>query len=441
MTVAASLASICARPVDAAARERAALHMLDWVACAAAGAREAVGAPLSRWAATRPAGPAALIGGGRAGLLDACLVNGAFGNALEMDDVHRAAILHPGPVVIPAALAVAEATGAGAGALLDAVVRGYEAMIRIGAAAGRGHYAYWHPTATCGTFGAAAAAAALLGLEPTQTVAALGNAGTQSAGLWQVRHEDVMAKQLHTAHAAHAGVLAADWARHGFTGAASILEGPQGFFAALGGRDAAAVAHDADAPWRIHEVSFKPWPACRHAHPLIDAALVLRERVAHDSIDTVAVRTYADAIKFCDRPTPTTALQAKFSLQHCAATVLTHGRPGFAHFEPKALGEARVAALRGKVTLVASEPFESAYPRHFGAALIVRAGGRVHEHAVTDAFGDPEAPMSAADIIAKARMLCAHAGWPAARIDAALGACLALPHGGAIAALTSTFAA
>ncbi|MBL8378774.1 MAG: MmgE/PrpD family protein [Burkholderiales bacterium] len=441
-TVAFSLASICARSVDGAARERAALHVQDWLGCAAAGVREAVSTPLAAWAATRPRGPAALLTGSRADMLDACLINGALGNPLEMDDVHRAAILHPGPVVIPAALAVGETIGAAADDVLAAIVRGYEAMIRVGVAAGPGHYAYWHPTATCGVFGAAVAAASLLRLSTPMTVAALGNAGTQAAGLWQVRHEDVMAKQLHTAHAAHAGVLAADWARHGFSGVTTLLEGPQGFFAALGGGDPARVAAEPDAGWKIFEVSFKPWPACRHAHPLIDAALALRETLPADAIaaiDTVEVRAYADAIKFCDRPDPATALQAKFSLQHCAATVLLHGPPALAHFEPSALAEPRVAALRARVRVASAEPYASAYPAHFGAALTVCTQGRAYEHAVTDALGDPENPLSRPAIDAKARTLMQHALWSAGRIDAALAACRNLPGAASLDALTATF--
>lgn len=441
-TPAFSLASICARPVDSGTLERAALHVQDWLGCAAAGACEAVGVPLATWAASRPPGPAATLTGQRVGMLDACLVNGAFGNPLEMDDVHRAAILHPGPVVIPAALAVGEAMRASAGDVLAAIVRGYEAMIRVGVAAGPGHYAFWHPTATCGVFGAAMAAASLLRLGTDATVAALGNAGTQAAGLWQVRHEDVMAKQLHTAHAAHAGVLAADWAQYGFSGARTILEGPQGFFAALGGGDPQKVTAGPDAPWKIFEVSFKPWPACRHAHPLIDAALALRQGLSADAlaaIDVIEVCTYTDAIKFCDRPAPLTALAAKFSLQHCAATVLLHGRPELAHFEPAVLAEPRVAALRSRVRLATAEPYASAYPAHFGAALTVHTGGRTHEYAVNDALGDPENPLSRDAIDAKARTLMQHGLWTESRIDAAMQALRNLPGAPTLAGLTATF--
>jgi len=156
---------------------------------------------------------------------------------------------------------------------LDAIVIGYEATIRIGRAVGTGHYAFWHNTATCGPFGAAAAACHLL--EGSDLRSALGLAGTQAAGLWQTRHEpDSMAKQLHAGHAAHAGVLAAILSKQGFQGPRSILEGEQGFFAAMcPGADPEDVLVNPDSEWLLHETSLKPYPACRHAHPAIDAAL------------------------------------------------------------------------------------------------------------------------------------------------------------------------
>ena len=139
-----------ARPVDAAARERARLAVLDWAGCAVIGAVTETGRAFARLAADGVAGPSRVLGAGRASARDAAFTNGAYGNIYEMDDVDRQAVLHPGPVVIPAALALAEASGSGPDALLDAVVRGYEAMMRLGRAMGPAHYRHFHPTATCG---------------------------------------------------------------------------------------------------------------------------------------------------------------------------------------------------------------------------------------------------------------------------------------------------
>ena len=119
------------RPVDAAARRRARRAVLDWAGCAVIGAATETGRAFARLAAGGAAGPSRVLGAGRAPARDAAFTNGAYGNIYEMDDVDRQAVLHPGPVVIPAALAMAEALGSGPDALLDAVVRGYEAMVRL----------------------------------------------------------------------------------------------------------------------------------------------------------------------------------------------------------------------------------------------------------------------------------------------------------------------
>lgn len=429
------LAALLARPIAEGDRRRAALHLLDWIGCAAAGAASEAGAIFRDHAARQPWGAARVVLGARNTARDAAFANGAFGNVLEMDDVHREAVLHPGPVVVPAAIALAAERGAGGAALLDAVVRGYEAMIRIGRAMGAAHYPRFHPTATMGAFGAAAACAALLDLEPRQLVAALGNAGSMTGGLWQCRHEPVMTKQFHTARAAAAGLEAAQLAAVGLTGPRLILEGPQGVFAGLA-RDArpARVLEEPDSPWLIHAVSFKPWPACRHAHAAVDAALALRGRIGGRSIAAVHVAAYADAVAFCDKPQPRSVIEAKFSFQHAVAVALLRGRPGLADFDPPAIADPALAALRARVTVAEDGAFTRAYPRHFGAAVeVALEDGATLREAVPDALGDPENPLDEDAIRAKAVTLMEGAG--VASPDAVVAAALALADGAAAADL------
>lgn len=439
------LAAIVSRPVDQAARGRAALHVLDWVGCAVLGAQAEPGRRMAAWARTHGPGGSRTahgIGIGRTGLLPAVLLNGALGNIMEMDDVHRTSILHPGPVVLPAALAVAEATGASARDFLDAVVRGYEAVIRIGRSVGPGHYKFFHNTATCGPFGAAAASGSLLGLTPAEMVDALGNAGTATGGFWQLRLDRPnMAKQFHNARAAEAGVIAAELAAQGFSGPAQILEGRLGLYAATApDANPLAVIENPGGPWLVYDTSFKPWPACRHAHAVIDAALAVRAQLQHaglapEAIETVSIESYRDALTFCDRPEPKTIGDAKFSLQHAAAVTLLDGAPPLAVFEPPFLDDPRIAALRRKVSVAAAEPFVSAFPERYGAGMRVQAGGQVFEAVIPTALGDPENPIDPAAVEAKARALLTAAGCSAASIDALVAACLALPAGGLVAAL------
>jgi 2-methylcitrate dehydratase PrpD len=364
------------RPISESVRTTARLHLLDWLGCVA-GARTSEVATVQRETGNSALDKAIWLG-----------------NVLEMDDVHRTALLHPGPVVWPAALGVGSDTLDDA---LDSGVRGYEAMIATGVTFDARHYAYWHNTATAGVFGAAAAAASRLGADATQTASAMGLAGSVTGGFWQMRHEPVMAKQWHLAHAVATGVAAAHHARSGVTGPRFILEGPQGLYAAT---CVAPRALELGDGWRIGEVSFKPWGACRHAHPAIDAALELKALGQLDG--PVTVRTYRDTILFCDRPEPRTVIDAKFSIQHAVAVVMTRGTPQLEDFEPDAI--AALVDARALVSVEEEGRFTNVYPAHFGASVTSNSGTVT----LVDTRGDPERPLSVEGIIDKARALL---GW------------------------------
>lgn len=402
------------RPVDAAARRRAVLHWLDWIGCVAGAARSPVASVLRRWE-MNPGAPrreAALLGMAQ-DRYHAVLLDAGPANVEEMDDMHRQAILHPGPVVIPALASLARHGGLSAPAILDALVRGYDAMIRIGRAVGRRHYFYWHNTATAGTFGAAAACADAMGLTLEQRIWALGNAGTQAAGLWQVRLEPVMSKQLHTGHAAWAGLTAASLASAGFSGPARILEGERGFFAAMcEGADITGIARE-EADWLIHETTFKPWPACRHTHATIDCVLALREAlgpVVADFADCT-VETFGDAIGICDNANPATRTAAKFSLQYCVAAAAIFGPLRPEHFDETNVGRADLGTRLRRVTLKPAPDLDAIYPDHYGARVTLRlADGRTVMHQVRDALGDPERALSVEAVFDKTRKLMAYGG-------------------------------
>jgi 2-methylcitrate dehydratase PrpD len=277
-------------------------------------------------------------------------------------------------------------------------------------AVGPAHYRIWHNTATCGPYGSAMATAALLHLDPTAIVHALGNAGTQSAGLWQFLEAGAMTKHLHAGRAAEAGVLAADLAQFGFTGPPNILEGAKGWFAATcPDADPEALIRDSEAPWQLLQTSIKPWPSCRHTHPAVDAARELRHRIATALIEQIEVETYAAALEVCDRSLPQSDYEAKFSLQHCVAAALTRESMDFSIFTETVRAE--LAALRERVTLRLAEPYASAYPRAWGSAVTVTLqGGEQLTVRRTHAKGDPEAALSPVELIAKARMLMNYGG-------------------------------
>jgi len=417
------LAMLLARPIEAADRARAATHLAYWRGSAALAAAGAMGEPLwqaaagAEWRADRTLADARHVAHFQ--------YEASLGSLYEMDDTHRAALVHPGPIVMPVARHLARLTGAAEPLVLEAIVRGYDAMIRLGLAMGPSHYALWHNTATCGNVGAAATAASLLGLDTTRTAHALALAVTRASGLWQIRMEPCDGKAWHTAQAAHTGLQAAWMAQAGLQGPAHALEGEKGMFAAMC-PDARPLVLLAEAPWKIHETSLKPWPACRHAHPAIAAALRLRERLlarmpqrypvagldgaeidaagdtaidpkANGPVNAIAridVHTYADALAFCDQTHPATPLQARFSLQHTVAAALLWGEVWMPTFEAHAINDATCAALRERVTLHTNVEINARYPAHFGASVsIVLADGTQLSEAAHDAPGDPEMPI------------------------------------------------
>jgi 2-methylcitrate dehydratase PrpD len=223
-----------------------------------------------------------------------------------------------------------------------------------------------------------------------------------------------------------------------------MLEGAQGFYAAMCPDPRSdALTADPEGPWLAWETSFKPWPACRHAHAAIDACLALRDRLPEGrGIAAVELLTYADALAFCDRPAPRTTAEAKFSLQHAAAVALCDGPPPLGAFAAEALGRPDLAALRAKVTVAAGEPFAGAYPARFGAAAtaLLDDGTRLRAE-IPDALGDPENPLAERAVEAKARTLMEAAGVAPSRAAALVAAARALGEGGAPAELSRALAA
>jgi len=378
---------------------RAALFTLDAVANALAGRRTDAGKKLRDWGREQ---------GSDVGRHS--LVFGGLTHILETDDLHRASVTHPGCVVVPAAFSMAQRYGYSGQDVLLGVLAGFEAMCRIGMAVGGEHYKVWHNTATCGPFGSAMAAAQLLSLSEDQAVYAFGNAGTQSAGLWEFLDTGAMSKHLHAGRAAEAGVVAAQLAAHDFTGPPAILEGEKGFFTALcPNPDPGAVLAAPESPWQLTITSIKPWPSCRHTHPAIDAALELRQVINGREVHSVNVEAYQAALDVCNRPVPTSEYEAKFSLHHCVAAALGLPKVDFDAFGDVA--RQQLADLRAKISVAATEPWVSAYPGAWGSQVSVSlADGDTLTAKRSFAKGDPELPLTDAEMISKAEMLLAYAG-------------------------------
>ncbi|MDH3480889.1 MAG: MmgE/PrpD family protein [Gammaproteobacteria bacterium] len=389
------------KPVADTDLHRATLFVLDAVANAIAGRNTEPGRKLIQWREAQ---------GDDAGR-DAFLCGGLT-HILETDDLHRASVTHPGCVVVPAALVKAGATSGPE--LLTAVLHGYEAMCRVGNAVGPTHYQVWHNTATCGPYGSAMAAAALQKLSDEQAMHALGNAGTQSSGVWEFLDTGAMSKHLHAGRAAESGIVASDLAALGFTGPPAILEGRKGFFAAAC-PDACpdAVIAEPDAPWQLAQTSIKPWPCCRHTHPVVEAALELHGQRDGRDVESVQVDSYQAALDVCNRPAPDNEYAAKFSLQHTVAAALMDGSIQFDSFNTASRG--KHAALRERVAINAVEPYLSAYPEKWGARVTATlSDGAMITAERRNARGDPELALDDDQMVAKAEMLLDYANCDAA---------------------------
>ncbi|MBO6560127.1 MAG: MmgE/PrpD family protein [Nisaea sp.] len=389
------------------ARHHARRCVLDWFAAAVPGGvlapatllENAIAEDLDR-------GRSRIVPSGRhATARAAALINGAASHTVEFDDIYRDGLFHPGVVVIPAALALAEDKGVSGDDFLRAVIAGYETANRIAAAVNPAHYDFWHTTATVGFFGAAAASSAILGLSAAQTAHALASAGTMAAGLQQAFRAEAMSKPLHAGRAAEGGVLAALMAEAGVTGALDILDGAAGFGAAMS-RDVdwtEAVA-GLGTDWTIERTTQKNHAACGHVHAAVDAAreIVAANCLAAADIARIEVGSYAKSLEICGNADPKTAFEAKFSLPYCVGAAIATGAVRIAAFTPETLANPDIRALAAKVVHSVDPDCEAAFPKKRSARVMIETvDGRRFSHYAPTRKGDPDAPLSDAELDAK----------------------------------------
>jgi 2-methylcitrate dehydratase PrpD len=379
--------------------------VLDWLGSVLAGSIE----PPARMAQRIAAGfgesdQSTVFSSGRASAAAAAFSNGVASHILEFDDVHKGSTLHAGAPVIPAALAVAEREHSTGREFLLAVAVGYETALRVGEAVNPSHYYYWHPTGTAATFGAAAAAGSLLHLDTGQMQNALGTAGTQAAGLWEFNADGAMSKHLHPGKAAMNGIMAADLAREGFTGASRILEGERGFFRAMSqSHDAARITEHLGQRWKIAENCYKLHSCCGHTHTAIDVALDLisnSQLRPNAEIAAIEIETYAPGFEIVKEMNPRTPYQAKFSLAYCVAAALSEGRVGLEQFPPKRFDpegvlDPKIAALLKRTGITVALDLTAKYPAAWPTRVTIKMadGSTLHGHADYPR-GNPENPVS-----------------------------------------------
>ncbi|MEU8802361.1 MmgE/PrpD family protein [Spirillospora sp. NPDC048819] len=409
-------------PVGAAATR----HLLDGFGTALGAVRTGAALPATEVARGLGGPPeAAVLGTGE--LLSApaaALANGTLVHALDFDDTHAGGLVHATAVVLPAAFAVGQQTGASGREILTAAVAGYETACRIAAAAPHGFHARGlHATMVAGVFSSALVSARLLGLDADRAANALGIAGSQAGGLLAFLGTGASTKQLHPGFASQSGIIAARLAAAGATGPDTVFDGPHGVFDTLSAHpaDAASIVDGLGERWETTRIGIKPYAACQLSHATIGAVLdaMERERFGPDDVVSVHARVHPDSAPVvCDTARdltrPASPYAAKFSLPWTVAALIADGGLTLETFEADSIARPEVTRLAARVRWdVAGVPGVAAADAS-GQVTITLAGGREVTGSVPRSEGGGDRPLGRASLLAKFQ---GNAGVPAAEAE------------------------
>ncbi len=437
-TLAAFAAGLSYDALPPEVRERAKALALDLVGIMVRARNEAESTPAMIAAAGHLglAGGACTVIGDAAGYTPpgAAMLNGTLAHSLDFDDTHAPGSLHPSAPIVPAALAAAEMAGADGKALIAAIIAGYEVQIRLALALDpAAHYDQgFHPTATCGAFGAAAAAGRLLGLDAEGHANAFGIVLSMSAGSMQFLVNGAWTKRSHVGHAAMCGLIAATLAREGYKGASEAIEGKWGFLHAYApAADAAKAVDGLGSRWETMKIAVKPYPSCRYSHAPLDGILALaREHgIKAEEVEEVAVGLPEPGWKLIGDPesakqAPKSVVDGQFSMAFCASVALRNG--GFAWDDyARHLGDPATLALCKRVRARVDPKAQADFPAEMSGSVRIKTARGAFETYVRVPRGEPANFLSAAELRAKFDGL-AGPYLPARRRDEIAGALLAL---------------
>lgn len=370
--------------------------LLDLVGVTLAGAREDTTRIVQGALALGAGAGSSLVFGGnqRVSALDAALINGTASHALDFDDCNNTIGGHPSAPILPALFALADDTGATGRDFIAAYVAGFETETKLGLGVHFYHYTKgWHPTATLGVFGCAAACAKLMKLPEDRIAIALAIAASLASGI--KANFGTMVKPLHVGHCTRNGLFAALLAKGGFTANPGVFEHKQGFFKVfndLTNYDAGKVLPTWGQPWDIVKpgIAIKQYPCCGSTHSALDAMLPLvrEHKPSADDIERVDVWTHSRRLEHTNRPEPKSDLDAKFSVQYCMTRAILDRKITIEHFDGKAYENAAVKKL---ISRVHAAPYTTAqFPEdnHFGAEVKVSLkGGKILSAKIDQPFG------------------------------------------------------
>jgi len=340
----------------------------------------------------------------------AAFFNGNLGHSLDFDDTHARGSLHPSAPIVPAALAAAELGGADGRTLLTAIVAGYEVQIRLAIAIDpSAHYARgFHPTATCGVFGAAVAAARVLGLDTDHIVSALGLAGSQAAGSLQFLADGAWNKPFHVGLAAMNGLIAAIFAADGYQGTREPIEGRAGFLRAYApDADPSAATAGLGERWETLAIALKPYPSCRYSHAPLDALIAVKAAndIDYREVESVEIRLPETGWHLIGEPEeskhrPRSYVDCQFSMPFLAAIALREGTVAWDHYR-RHLEDPDTRALCRRVRALADAQAEAEFPAYMSGGARIRTARGSFEQFVRVPKGEPANFLSDAEIRAK----------------------------------------
>ncbi len=357
---------------------------------------------------------------------DAALVNGTAAHGEDYDDTFEGGPVHSGAVIVPAVMAICEREGLSGKALLSGIAVGAELMCRLSLVAPKAiHRAGFHPTAAIGAIAAAGAVATALGLDPTQTTAALGIAGSMASGIIEYLAEGTSTKRMHAGWAAQSGIRAALMARGGLDGPRTVLEGRHGFFQAFAPSvtpDFTPLLSDLDQHWLMQSIAFKPYACGTMTQPYIDCAIALaRRNIDPDDIHDIVCRVGEGTVHrlwedLAVKHRPPTAYAAKFSTPFCMAVGFFDGRAGPGQFTPARINDPAILALAEKIRyeIDPQNPYPAQFTGHLRATM---NDGTVYEHIQPWMRGGAQQPLSPQDLAEKFRDNARHGGWDDRRCE------------------------
>ena len=357
---------------------------------------------------------AAVIGLGRkADIQNAAFINGLSSHIAELDDGVRFGMIHPGAPVLSALLPVAEKEKVSGAALLSGIITGYEAGVRLACAIQPSHYNQgFHPTSTCGTIGAAMGIAAMLGFSKSQMKDALSAAVVSASGTLKVIENDSELKPFNVGRAAVNGLLATSMAGAGFKGPDDALSGDTGFLSIMA--DACDLAYldcGKDEFIAVEKVYVKPYAACRHTHPAIEAAMRIKmsSNVCAGDIKCIKVTTYRGVIGKHGHTEIVGTSSAKMSIPYCAAVALVTGKAGIEEFTSEYINHPEIISLIEKVDVIPDETLSRLVPQKRAAIVeVVTDDGNCYEERVDYPKGEPENPLSDDELKEKFTSLAAY---------------------------------